>query len=87
MNMHSLKTSYAGQIFALAKPLDSVGKRTRNRIPKEERKTLVESFIKKYEPKSLPLSRILNFAFSITAFVIGVYFQASETKQWEFSFT
>ncbi|EOA23871.1 hypothetical protein CARUB_v10017088mg [Capsella rubella] len=47
--MHSMKTSYAGQIFALAKPNDSVGKRTRNRIPKEERKTLVESFIKKHQ--------------------------------------
>ncbi|KAG7565381.1 hypothetical protein ISN44_As10g020740 [Arabidopsis suecica] len=47
--MHSMKTSYAGQIFALAKPHDSVGKRTRNRIPKEERKTLVESFIKKHQ--------------------------------------
>uniref|UniRef100_A0A1J3GV21 AT3G52170-like helix-turn-helix domain-containing protein n=1 Tax=Noccaea caerulescens TaxID=107243 RepID=A0A1J3GV21_NOCCA len=47
--MHSLKTSYAGQIFALAKPHDSLGKRTRNRIPKEERKTLVESFIKKHQ--------------------------------------
>ncbi|KAG5400559.1 hypothetical protein IGI04_015166 [Brassica rapa subsp. trilocularis] len=30
-------------------PHDSVGKRTRNRIPKEERKTLVESFIKKHQ--------------------------------------
>ncbi|CAA7019237.1 unnamed protein product [Microthlaspi erraticum] len=47
--MHSLKTSYAGQIFALAKPHESLGKRTRNRIPKEERKTLVESFIKKHQ--------------------------------------
>ncbi|CAL9246691.1 unnamed protein product [Arabidopsis halleri] len=47
--MHSMKTSYAGQIFALAKPHDSGGKRTRNRIPKEERKTLVESFIKKHQ--------------------------------------
>ncbi|CAN6913021.1 unnamed protein product [Brassica oleracea] len=43
--MHSLKTSCAGQIFALAKPHDSVGKKTRNRIPKEERKTLVKSCI------------------------------------------
>lgn len=47
--MHSLKTSCVGQVFALAKPHDSVGKRTRNRIPKEERKTLVESFIKKHQ--------------------------------------
>ncbi|KAG7560553.1 hypothetical protein ISN45_Aa05g020730 [Arabidopsis thaliana x Arabidopsis arenosa] len=47
--MHSMKTSYAGHIFALAKPHDSGGKRTRNRIPKEERKTLVESFIKKHQ--------------------------------------
>lgn len=47
INMHSLKTSCVGQVLALAKPHDSVGKRTRNRIPKEERKTLVESFIKK----------------------------------------
>ena len=42
--MHSLKTSCAGQIFALAKPHDSVGKRTRNRIPKEERKTTGQIF-------------------------------------------
>ncbi|XP_010503943.1 PREDICTED: uncharacterized protein LOC104781059 [Camelina sativa] len=47
--MHSMKTSYVGQVFALAKPHDSGGKRTRNRIPKEERKTLVESFIKKHQ--------------------------------------
>ncbi|CAH8308780.1 unnamed protein product [Eruca vesicaria subsp. sativa] len=47
--MHSLKTTCVGPIFALAKPHDSVGKRTRNRIPKEERKTLVESFIKKHQ--------------------------------------
>ncbi|ESQ45287.1 hypothetical protein EUTSA_v10010306mg [Eutrema salsugineum] len=48
--MHSLKTTTcAGQIFALAKPHDSLGKRTRNRIPKEERKALVESFIKKHQ--------------------------------------
>ncbi|KAJ0245607.1 DNA binding protein [Hirschfeldia incana] len=47
--MHSLKTGCVGQVFALAKPHDSVGKRTRNRIPKEERKTLVESFIKKHQ--------------------------------------
>lgn len=60
--MHSLKTTYAGQIFALAKPHDSVGKRTRNRIPKEERKALVETFIKKYAPNSfLPYSKNLEF--------------------------
>ncbi|KAL1199848.1 hypothetical protein V5N11_013103 [Cardamine amara subsp. amara] len=47
--MHSLKTTCAGQIFALAKSHESVGKRTRNRIPKEERKALVESFIKKHQ--------------------------------------
>ncbi|KAF2532668.1 hypothetical protein F2Q70_00032605 [Brassica cretica] len=47
--MHSLKTSCAGQIFALAQPHNSVGKRTRNLIPKEERKTLVESFINKHQ--------------------------------------
>ncbi|XP_009136662.1 uncharacterized protein LOC103860748 [Brassica rapa] len=47
--MHSLKTTCAGQIFALAKPHDSVGKKTRNRIPKEERKTLVKSFINKHQ--------------------------------------
>ncbi|XP_010515667.1 PREDICTED: uncharacterized protein LOC104791468 [Camelina sativa] len=47
--MQSIKTSYVGQVFALAKPHDSGGKRTRNRIPKEERKTLVESFIKKHQ--------------------------------------
>lgn len=47
--MHSLKATCVGQVFALAKPHDSAGKRTRNRIPKEERKTLVESFIKKHQ--------------------------------------
>lgn len=61
--MHSLKATCAGQIFALAKSHESVGKRTRNRIPKEERKALVESFIKKYDPNSLPLNK--NFEFLI----------------------
>lgn len=56
--MHSLKTTCVGQVFALSKPHDSLGKRTRNRIPKEERKTLVESFIKKYE-------KVHSFFFSI----------------------
>lgn len=59
--MHSLKTSCVGQVFALAKPHDSVGKRTRNRIPKEERKTLVESFIKKYESHSLEFVFFLSY--------------------------
>ncbi|VVB05451.1 unnamed protein product [Arabis nemorensis] len=47
--MHSLKTTCVGQIFALAKPHDSAGKKTRNRIPKEERKALIETFIKKHQ--------------------------------------
>lgn len=45
--MHATKGGWVGQTFALAKLNDSGGKKTRIRRSKEERKTMVESFIKK----------------------------------------
>ncbi|KAF8395317.1 hypothetical protein HHK36_019260 [Tetracentron sinense] len=47
--MHAIKVSWVGQTFALAKCSDSGGKKSRIRRSKEERKTMVESFIKKYQ--------------------------------------
>ncbi|XP_068330812.1 uncharacterized protein [Pyrus communis] len=47
--MHSIKGSWVGQTFALAKNNESEGRRTRIRRSKEERKAMVESFIKKYQ--------------------------------------
>ncbi|KAM7463843.1 hypothetical protein LguiA_031964 [Lonicera macranthoides] len=47
--MHVTKGGWVGQTFALAKLNDSGGKKTRIRRSKEERKTMVESFIKKYQ--------------------------------------
>lgn len=46
--MHTLKIGWAGQTYALAKcnELDSGGKKSRIRRSKEERKAMVESFIK-----------------------------------------
>ncbi|RDX75559.1 hypothetical protein CR513_44542, partial [Mucuna pruriens] len=46
--MHSLKRGW-GQTFALAKHNESEGRKTRMRRSKEERKAMVESFIKKYQ--------------------------------------
>ncbi|KAK7391496.1 hypothetical protein VNO78_19912 [Psophocarpus tetragonolobus] len=46
--MHSVKGGW-GQTFALAKHNESEGKKTRIRRSKEERKAMVESFIKKYQ--------------------------------------
>ncbi|XP_042510348.1 uncharacterized protein LOC122085821 [Macadamia integrifolia] len=47
--MNSVKISWVGQTFALAKCSDSGGKKSRIRRSKEERKEMVESFIKKYQ--------------------------------------
>ncbi|CAL0299792.1 unnamed protein product [Lupinus luteus] len=47
--MHSVKGGWAGQTFALAKRNESEGRKSRIRRSKEERKTMVESFIKKYQ--------------------------------------
>lgn len=45
--MHAVKAGWVGQTFALAAPNDSGGKKSRIRRSKEERKSMVESFIKK----------------------------------------
>ncbi|KAJ6900742.1 hypothetical protein NC652_026751 [Populus alba x Populus x berolinensis] len=47
--MHAIKGGWVGQTFALAKSNDSGGKKSRIRRSKEERKGMVESFIKKYQ--------------------------------------
>ncbi|KAI5575401.1 hypothetical protein BDE02_10G208300 [Populus trichocarpa] len=47
--MHAIKGGWVGQTFALAKSIDSGGKKSRIRRSKEERKGMVESFIKKYQ--------------------------------------
>ncbi|KAK8531840.1 hypothetical protein V6N13_131197 [Hibiscus sabdariffa] len=47
--MHAIKGGWAGKTFALAKFNESGGKKSRVRLSKEERKTMVESFIKKYQ--------------------------------------
>ncbi|MBA0792675.1 hypothetical protein Gohar_017152 [Gossypium harknessii] len=47
--MHAIKGGWVGQTFALAKCNESRGKKTRVRRSKEERKSMVESFIKKYQ--------------------------------------
>ena len=44
--MHAVKGGWVGQTFALAKCNDSGGKKSRIRRSKEERKGMVESFIK-----------------------------------------
>ncbi|KAL5994577.1 hypothetical protein ACLOJK_024630 [Asimina triloba] len=46
--MQSVKVAWGGQTFALAKCSDSRGKKPRSRKTKEERRNMVESFIKKY---------------------------------------
>lgn len=45
--MHGTKVGWVGQTFALAKSNDSGGRKSRIRRSKEERKSMVESFIKK----------------------------------------
>ncbi|XP_057798847.1 LOW QUALITY PROTEIN: uncharacterized protein LOC131014776 [Salvia miltiorrhiza] len=47
--MQAGKVGWAGQAFALASSNDSGGKKTRVRRSKEERKSIAESFIKKYQ--------------------------------------
>ncbi|XP_043703802.1 uncharacterized protein LOC122653908 [Telopea speciosissima] len=47
--MNTVKISWVGQTFALAKCSDSGGKKSRIRRSKEERKEMVESFIQKYQ--------------------------------------
>ncbi|KAK4385587.1 hypothetical protein Sango_2682700 [Sesamum angolense] len=47
--MHAIKGGYAGKVFALATSNDSGGRKSRIRRSKEERKAMVESFIKKYQ--------------------------------------
>lgn len=46
--MHALKVSWSGQTFALAKGNDSQGRKSRVRRSKEERRTMVESFINEF---------------------------------------
>lgn len=45
-NMHAVKCAWAGQAFAVAGCNDSGGRKTRIRRSKEERKSMVETFIK-----------------------------------------
>lgn len=47
--MHSVKGSWVGQTYALAAGNDSGGKKSRIRLSKEERKTMIEFFIKRYQ--------------------------------------
>ncbi|KAK6775253.1 hypothetical protein RDI58_026254 [Solanum bulbocastanum] len=47
--MHTIKGGWVGQTFALATCNDSGGRKTRIRRSKEERKSMVETFIKKYQ--------------------------------------
>ncbi|KAJ8766108.1 hypothetical protein K2173_020624 [Erythroxylum novogranatense] len=47
--MHAIKGGWVGQTFALAKCNESGGRKSRIRRSKEERKEMVESFIKKYQ--------------------------------------
>ncbi|XP_021296183.1 uncharacterized protein LOC110425596 [Herrania umbratica] len=47
--MHAIKGGWVGQTFALAKCNEQGGKKSRIRRSKEERKAMVESFIRKYQ--------------------------------------
>lgn len=47
--MYAVKGGWVGQTFALAKSNDSGGKKSRIRRSKEERKAMVESFIKRHQ--------------------------------------
>ncbi|XP_041022080.1 uncharacterized protein LOC121263312 isoform X2 [Juglans microcarpa x Juglans regia] len=47
--MYAVKGGWVGQTFALARRNDSEGRKSRIRRSKEERKAMVESFIKKYQ--------------------------------------
>ncbi|GAV64718.1 hypothetical protein CFOL_v3_08233, partial [Cephalotus follicularis] len=59
--MHAIKGDWVGQTFALAKSNESGGKKTRIRRSKEERKAMVESFIKKYQKLNNGNFPSLNF--------------------------
>ena len=48
-NMYAIKASWVGQTFALATTNDSGGRKSQIRRSKEERKAMIESFIKRYE--------------------------------------
>ncbi|XP_052198483.1 uncharacterized protein LOC127805760 [Diospyros lotus] len=50
--MHAIKGGWVGPTFALAKCNDSEGKKSRIRRSKEQRKAMVESFIKKYQTQN-----------------------------------
>ncbi|KAK6156316.1 hypothetical protein DH2020_010564 [Rehmannia glutinosa] len=60
--MHATKVGWAGQAFALATSNDSGGKKSRIRRSKEERKGMVESFIKKYQKSNNGNFPSLNLA-------------------------
>ena len=45
--MHAVKGGWVGQTFAVGKSNESEGRKSRIRRSKEERKAMVESFIKK----------------------------------------
>ncbi|PIA43526.1 hypothetical protein AQUCO_01900131v1 [Aquilegia coerulea] len=47
--MYAVKVGWVGQTFALAKANESMGKKSRIRRSKEDRKAMVESFIKRYQ--------------------------------------
>lgn len=47
--MHSSKVGWAGQAFALATSSDTGGRKSRIRRSKEERKSMIETFIHKYQ--------------------------------------
>ncbi|KAL2533886.1 Uncharacterized protein Adt_07237 [Abeliophyllum distichum] len=47
--MHTIRGGWVGQTFALATSNDSGGRKSRIRRSKEERKTMIESFVKKYQ--------------------------------------
>uniref|UniRef100_A0A7C8Z4T2 AT3G52170-like helix-turn-helix domain-containing protein n=1 Tax=Opuntia streptacantha TaxID=393608 RepID=A0A7C8Z4T2_OPUST len=47
--MYAIKASWVGQTFALATTNDSGGRKSRIRRSKEERKAMIESFIKRYQ--------------------------------------
>ncbi|KAL8538749.1 hypothetical protein ACS0TY_000672 [Phlomoides rotata] len=60
--MHACRGGWAGQAFALATSNDSGGKKSRIRRSKEERKSMVESFIKKYQQSNNGNFPSLNLA-------------------------
>lgn len=69
--MHVIKGGWVGQTFALAKGNDSGGRKSRIRRSKEERKAMVESFIKKY---SLYFLSLLFFPLLLSADAINLIY-------------